>query len=180
MAVIASGLGRSARASAAILLTLGMSLNSAAAQGRRGATVRVDMKDGTLVQGELVVVGGSSLVIRDRSGPEISCALGELSRVSVTWSKKKFPGGFVGFAAGAAAGYLVGANPSNWPHDEDVLVLRGIGTGILWGALGAVVGSIATAGQGGTHETTFLIEGLSDEQVQETLKRLKKYARISS
>ncbi len=179
MAMVASGLGRSGRASAAILLMLGMALNAAAAQGRRGAAVRVDMKDGARIEGELVAVGGSSLVIRDRSGTEISCALASSPGVGHL-DKKKFPGGFVGFAAGAAAGYLVGANPRNWPHDEDVLVLRGIGTGILWGALGAIVGSIATSGRGGTHESTFLIEGLSDEQVQVTLKNLKKYARIRS
>jgi hypothetical protein len=180
MAMAMSGIGRTVRLSVLVLLLLGMSLPGAGAQGRRGALVRVDMKDGAQVQGELVVVGGSSLIVRDRSGAETSYEFGGIARVTVTWSKKKFPGGFVGFAAGAAAGYLVGANPRNWAHDEDVLVLRGIGTGILWGALGAVVGSAATSGRHGARETVFPIEGLSDRQLQETLKNLKKHARIRS
>ena len=99
--------------------------------------------------------------------------------MSVTWSKKA-PRRIRRFRGRGDGRLSLGANPRNWPHGEDVLVLRGIGTGILWGALGAVVGSIATAGRGGTHETTFLIEGMSDEQVQETLVHLKKYPRIRS
>jgi hypothetical protein len=173
-----SRIGRPVRLFVLALLLLGTSLSAAAAQGRRGANVRVDMKGGTGVQGELVVVGGSSLIVRDRSGAETSYGIDGIARVTVTWSKKRFPGGFVGFAAGAAAGYLVGANPRNWAHDEDVLVLRGIGTGILWGALGAVVGSIATSGGHGGGETIFPLEGQSDQQLRETLKNLKKYARI--
>jgi hypothetical protein len=180
MTMVASRLGCPALVSVVALLLLGTFLPAAAAQGRRGALVRVDLKDGARVQGELVVIGGSSLIARDRSGSETSYEFGGIARVTVTWSKKKFPGGFVGFAAGAAAGYLVGANPHNWAHDEDTRVLKGIGTGILWGALGAVIGSIATSGRRGGRETIFPIEGLSDQQLQETLKDLKKYARIRS
>jgi hypothetical protein len=177
MDMVASGLGRSARASAAILLTLGMSLNAAAAQGRRGATVRVDMRDGARVQGELVVVGGASLLIRDRAGVETSYGVDDMVGVTVSRHKKKFPAGIVGFAVGASVGYAVGANPHNWPHGEDTLVLRGIGTGLLWGILGAVVGTAVSAGQDRDIQFFVPLQGTID-QVKGSLTELKKYTRV--
>jgi hypothetical protein len=175
--MIASGLGRSAHASAAVLLLLGLFLNAAAAQGRRGANVRIDMKDGARIQGELVVVGGASLLIRDRAGVETSYGVDDMVGVTVTRHKKKFPAGLVGFAVGASVGYAVGANPSNWPHSEDTLVLRGIGTGLLWGFLGAVVGTAATAGQDRDIQFFVPLQGTTD-QVKGSLTALKKYARV--
>jgi hypothetical protein len=180
MAMVMSRLGCPARVSVVALLLLGTFLPAAAAQGRRGALVRVDLKDGARVQGELVVVGGSSLIVRDRSGSETSFEFGGIARVTVTWSKKKFPGGFVGFAAGAGVGYAIGSNPRGWPHDDDTRVLSGIGKGLLLGAFGALIGSVATMGKARRGETVFLFQGQSDDELRETLKRLEKQARIRS
>jgi hypothetical protein len=158
-------------------MMLGMSLNAPAAQGRRGATVRVDLKDGALVQGELVAVGEASLLIRDQAGMETSHGIDGMVGVTVTRHKRKFPGGLVGFAVGASVGYAVGANPHDWPHSEDTLILRGIGTGLLWGILGAVVGTAATAGQDRTIQLYVPLQGTAD-QIRGSLTQLKKYARV--
>ena len=171
MAMIASGVGRSAHASAAVLLMmLGMSLNAPAAQGRRGATVRVDLKDGARAQGELVAVGEASLLIRDQAGIETSYGVDEMVGVTVTRHKRKFPGGLVGFAVGASVGYAVGANPHDWPHSEDTLILRGIGTGLLWGILGAVVGTRGDGRAGpDSSSCTFPLQGLTTDQIRGSL-----------
>jgi len=173
-------IGRKAGLSALVLLLLGTSLSAAAVQGRRGSQVRIDMSDGARVEGELVVVGGSSVTVRDRSGAETSSEFGGIARITVTWHKKRFPGGFVGFAAGAGIGYAIGANPRGWPHDDDSRVLNGVGKGLLLGAFGALVGSVATLGKARRGEAVFLFQGQSDQQRQESLKKLKKYARIRS
>jgi hypothetical protein len=178
MAMVTSRLGCPARISVVALLLLGTSLAGAAAQGRRGSQVRIDMSDGARVEGELVVVGGSSVTVRDRSGAETAYEFGGIVRVTVAWSKKKFPGGFVGFAAGAGVGYAIGSNPRGWPHDDDTRVLSGIGKGLLLGAFGALIGSVATMGKARRGETVFLFQGQSDDELRETLKRLEKHARI--
>ncbi|MCK7527831.1 MAG: hypothetical protein MZV64_64580 [Ignavibacteriales bacterium] len=88
------------------------------------------MQDATRVQGELVVVGGSSPSHSEtRSAWRFPTPWASSPGCRSPGARRSSLGRIRRFCAGAAAGYLVGANPRNWPHDEDALVLRGIGTG---------------------------------------------------
>jgi hypothetical protein len=153
-------------------------MTSLEAKARHGATVRLGLKNGIQARGELLAVRKEALIVRDLSGPETSYEVGEIASVTVVGKTKRFPAGFVGFALGAAAGYALGANPRGWPHEDDFRVLNGVGKGILLGAFGAIVGTIATAGRDRGRETVYPIEGLSDEQVRVTLARLRGFAKV--
>jgi hypothetical protein len=123
-------------------------------------------------------VGSDSLTVREPSGMETSCGVGEISRVSITRIGKRFPAGFVGFAAGATIGYVLGANPRTWPHDDDTRVWNGVGKGILWGATGALIGALIAKARDPGGQTVVLLEGLNDEQLGAALARLRRSARV--
>jgi hypothetical protein len=150
--------------------------NPLQAKDRRGATVRVGLKTGASVQGELILVREDSLLIRDRSGRELAYNIGEIMSLSIT-GRRRFPAAFVGFVAGVAVGYAVGANPTNWPHAEETLVLNGIGKGLLFGGLGALAGSLLSMNSRREDTRYFLLEGMTERQVQEALALLRKKAR---
>ncbi len=145
---------------------------------RRGADVRIYFEIGGQVRGELLAVGGSSLTVRASSGRETSYDVGEITRVVLEKKAKKVPWGFIGFAAGAGAGYAIGANPHNWPHSDDTRILNGIGKGLLWGAAGALVGTMIAGAWNRDGETIVLFEGLNDEQLRANLARLRRSARV--
>lgn len=168
---------RSERFCVVIALIIGLSTNALTAKDRRGSTVRVTLKSGAQAQGELVAVRQDSLLILDGSGKEISFVIGEVLSLRVTGRKKKFPTGFVVFAASAVIGYAAGANPRIGPHDDDIRILSGVGTGLLFGAMGAIAGGIIEreASRGAT--SYILLEGMTEEQIQATLVRLRPMAR---
>jgi hypothetical protein len=99
----------------------------------------------------------------------------EIRRVVVKSAARRFPWGFVGFAAGAGVGYAVGANPHNWPHSDDTRILNGIGKGLLWGALGAIAGTLAAGGGAKSREIIFPFENLDRMQLLVVLERLRKH-----
>lgn len=169
--------GRSVHFFVITALVLGLSANALTAKERRGSTVRVTLKSGAHAQGELIAVRQDSLLILDGSGQETSFDVGEVLSLRVTRRKKGFPAGFAGFVAGAAIGYTAGANPHGWPHDDDTRVLNGVGLGLLCGVIGAVTGSIVEREARRNATSYILLEGMSDQQVKETLARLDTHAR---
>ena len=168
---------RSERFCVVIALIIGLSTNALTAKERRGSTVRVGLKTGASAQGELISVRQDSLLFRDRSGQEFTYNIGEILSLRVTGRKKKFPIGFVVFAASAVIGYAAGANPRTGPHDDDLRILSGVGTGLLFGAVGAIAGGVMEreASRGAT--SYILLEGMTEEQIQATLVRLRPMAR---
>jgi hypothetical protein len=173
-----SGLDHAFPAVAAALLLLGMTSSPAVAKERRGETVRVDLKSGAWIVGDLLAVGDSALAVRRADGSERSCRFEEIRRVVVKSAARRFPWSFVGFAAGAGVGYAVGANPHNWPHSDDTRVLNGIGKGLLWGALGAIAGTLAAGGGAKSREIIFPFEGLDRMQLLVVLEQLRKHIKV--
>jgi hypothetical protein len=170
-----SVLDRALPAAGVALLLLGMTSSPAEAKERRSETVRVDLKSGTWILGDLLAVGDSALAVLGADGSERRCRFEEIRRVVVKSAARRFPWGFVGFAAGAGVGYAVGANPHNWPHSDDTRILNGIGKGLLWGALGAIAGTLAAGGGAKSREIIFPFENLDRMQLLVVLERLRKH-----
>jgi len=162
------------------LLMLSVNLN---AKGRRGAKLIITKKDGLKVEGELITVKLNSLLLLDTEGKDVSVDIADIRVILIvkkSWylaGKGATYGALIGAGIGALIGFAKGDDPMiahrfGGHSAETKALVYGFTIMTIGGLLGIIIGLIA-----GT-DKEILIEGMTDSEIQETLDKLRKKARI--
>jgi hypothetical protein len=142
---------------------------------KEGAALNVKKIDGTIVEGELIVVKQNSMLLKESSsGKDISIGLEDLDAlITENYSGLKWgvgSGVTLGLVGGIVLGYRNGG-----PHQNSFDSMRdGALLGMLVGGLlGGMIGySISGA-------RTFQIKGKSQEEIRAVIDKLRSRARVS-
>ncbi len=154
-----------------LIFSLVMLSTNLYAKERRGAKLIVAKKDGQQVQGELITVKPNSLLLLDTEGKDVSIGIADIKVIRV---KKKSKGARTGFLIGGGLALIVGVGQIGAEvHGFIPSFIDGLIFFALPGALiGVIIGAVA-----GT-DKTIQIEGMTDSEIEETLNKLRKKARI--
>jgi len=138
------------------------------AKERQGAKLMVTKKDGQHVEGELITVKPNSLLLLDTEGKDVSVDVVDIKIIRIVKKSKAWDAGDagIGFLVGGGVGALIGAF-GEYPG------LMAIIYGLIGGGIGVIVGVGIGAG-----DKTYQIEGMSDSEIQKTMDRLRKKARV--
>ncbi len=163
-----------------ILSLMMLSLNLSAKE-RRGAIIVITKKDGTQFQGELIAVKQNSLLILVPSGKDVSFGIEEIMAIRIV--RRKFrPLRIGGLVSGAVIGSYIGISIIVKAGEEAVelgkvaVVWVGIILVPLFATIGAALGILPAVLT--DIKAKFQIEGMTDSEIQETLDKLRKQARI--
>ena len=150
---------------------------------RRGINLNVTRTDGQPIKGELIAVKENSLLLLEKEvGADVSINISDVKIITIKGSPMglRLATPFLSAAAGAVLGLTVWLSVSLFgllyimaeegKAQKDAKKFAGYGALIL-GSLGLVVAIIDT-------DKTIQIEGMSDSEIQRTLKKLRKRARI--
>ncbi len=161
-------------------------------EGRRkkhGANLVILKKDGQAIKGELITVKPNSLLLLDTEGKDVSVDIEEIKVITVVKKSKALLGVGTGLLGGAGSGAVIGA--SLWVICLPIVAIFGeasiesfkddfqdflwngalIGIGV-WVLLGAITGSFLGI------DKAIQIEGMTASEIQKTLGKLRKKARI--
>jgi len=144
------------------------------AKEKRGATLIITKTDGQRIKGELITVKPSSLLLLDTEGKDVSVGIADIKVIRVVKKSKALLGAGGGLFTAGVVGALAGLG-SQRPFIERVaygVITYGVYLAIPAVIIGAIIGGIA-----GT-DKTIQIEGMSDSEIQETMDKLRKKARI--
>ena len=153
--------------------------NLQAKKEKPGALVLVTKTDGSRIEGELLMVKETSILLAIHSGvtgEEIN--VNDIEKVKIKKRSKFLSGLGIGLISGAIIGglmgYAEGDDTSGWLQwsASTKATLGAIGLGFLGGIGGGVTGVIL-----GIDELVNL-KTKSPDKVEELLKKLKKYARV--
>jgi len=141
------------------------------AKERRGAILIIAKKYG-LIEGELIAVKENSLLLLDTLGKDVSVDIVDIKVIRI----RKKSGAGIGFLLGGSVGAFIGLGvyrkPTGGPGIDLGPWLTALGFGIVGGLIGLVIGLVAVT------DKTIKIEGMSDSEIQATLDKLRKKARI--
>ena len=159
--------------SLALIFSLAMLSTNLYAKEKRGAKLIITKKDGWQIKGELITVKPNSLLLLNTEGKDVSIDIADIKVIKIR--KKSMAG--IGFLLGGSVGALIGLGvyrePIGGPGGIDLgQGLTGLGFGIVGGLIGLVIGLVAGA------DKTIHFEGMTDSEIQETLDKLRKKARI--
>ncbi len=140
------------------------------AKERRGAKLIVTKKDGWQKEGELITVKPNSLLLLDTEGKDVSIGIAEIKVIRIVKKSKDLLGAGIGLLIGVGPGALIGYKVG-WETSEGALW-----GGVVGGLAGALIGCFIGIYLG--KESTIQIEGMTDSEIQETLEKLRKKARI--
>jgi len=145
------------------------------AAAREGAQVIVDLKSGERFSGELIAVRPEAILVLDRSGLDRTCEFSVLTRLIVRPRRRKavraaFMGGLAGAVGGAAIGIAKAKGDSG---------MAAVGA-IVFAPLGGVIGAFTASLIAGGREKTYVFAGMTDQQRETAILRLKAAARVPS
>ena len=161
------------------LLTLSGNLY---AKERRGAKLQITKKNGIQIAGELITVKPNSLLLLNTEGWDASVGIADIKVITIVKKSKIGKGILYGLLIGGGTGALVGFMggddpPGSWPLYWSLTAgEKAAWGGILFGSLGLLIGGVAGAVSG--TDKTIQLEGMSDSEIQETMDKLRKKARI--
>ena len=144
------------------------------AKERRGAKLIVTKLDGQLIKGELIAVKPNSLLLLDTEGKDESIDIADIKEIVLMKRVNALGGAIAGFLVGGLVGGKIsvsGESPFSERYDETALI--GI---LIGGALGLLSGILIVKNLAGKEKIQ--IEGMTDSEIQETLDKLRKKARI--
>jgi hypothetical protein len=135
---------------------------------KHGANLVILKKDGRQIRSELIAVKENSLLLLEsESGAEVFIDIGDVWVIKIVKKSKFLLRTGQGLLVGGGVGYLVGNEDQG---------LKGVLTFFSITILGAIIGGMAGVNSG--MDKTIQIEGMSDSEIQETLDKLRKKARI--
>ncbi|NIM58463.1 MAG: hypothetical protein GTO16_05905 [Candidatus Aminicenantes bacterium] len=140
------------------------------AKERRGAKLIITRTDGQLIEGELITVKPKSLLLLDAEGKDVSINIEDIEVIRIV-KKSKF---LLGVGSGAVAGLIIGS--VSYKEPRVALIDYGPLFALIGVALGGLIGLVIGAAVG--TDKTIQIEGMTDSEIQEALKKLRKKARI--
>jgi len=146
------------------------------AKERRGAKLIIIKKNGLQERGELITVKKDSLLLLYAGRLDKSVGIEEIKVITIVKKSKTSLGGRIGvLVCGGAAvliGYEIGRNRYFVNYSSLFAILGGVIGVLAGGLLGGFIGS--SLGK----DKTFQLEGITDSEIQETLNKLRKRARI--
>jgi hypothetical protein len=138
---------------------------------RKGADLIVQKKDGQQVQGELITVKPSSLLLLDaQTGADVSVELGDLKSIKIIKRSKAWQLGILGFGLGALYGVIAIQGEAEAPGET-------FSCTVLCGALSAIPTVLIGAFLG--KDKTIEISGKSDTEIKGILRKLRHQARVT-
>ncbi len=141
------------------------------AKERRGAKLLITKKDGQQIQGELITVKQNSLLLLDTEGKDVSVDIADIRIIRIV---KKSKGARTGFRIGVGLALIGGVGQIGAEvHGFIPSFIDGL---IFFALPGALIGAIIGAAAG--KDKTIQMEGMSDLEIQETMDKLRKKARI--
>ena len=143
------------------------------AKERRGAKLVITKKDGQQIKGELITVKLNSLLLLDTEGKDVSVGIGDIKVIRIVKKSKVLMGIGLGLLIGAGTGALIGYGGGGGDYGPGFGALFG---GIISGAIGLLVGG--TLGFASGIDNTIQIEGMTNSEINITLDKLRKKARI--
>ncbi|NIM59429.1 MAG: hypothetical protein GTO16_10870, partial [Candidatus Aminicenantes bacterium] len=146
---------------------------------RRGAKLIVTKLDGQQIKGELITVKPNSLLLLDTEGKDVSIDIADIKVIRIMKKSKVLQGLSLGLMIGGGLGalYALSTDVDPWGEITDASEgLQVISWAPVFAAPGLLIGAII-GGIAGT-DKTIQIEGMSDSEIQETLDKLRKKARI--
>ena len=140
----------------------------------------ITKKDGQQIRGELITVKPKSLLLLDTEGKDVSVGITDINVIRIVKKSKVLAGATYGAFAGGGIGAIVGgligtSGPiilSSMAAKKST-ILDGIFFGFI---IGTVCGGIVGADAG--IDIKIQIEGMTDSEIEETLDKLRKKARI--
>ena len=140
------------------------------AKERRGAKLLITTLDGQQIEGELITVKPNSLLLLDTEGKDVSIDIADIKVIKIVKKLGVAWGALVGFlwGAGGAAfvlGVLIGASGK-------AIVRHGWPVAVAGAIMWAIVGPLINVSK------KIRIEGMTDLEIQETMDKLRKKARI--
>ena len=133
------------------------------------------MRDGQVVEGELIAVKENSLLILEtKSGADFTITNSDLSIITIVKKSKALLGGGIGFLAGAGIGALIGysIHDTYMATASESTVFGAVGGAVLGLSAGAVIGAIVGA------DKTIQIEGRTELEISKEMDILREKARI--
>jgi hypothetical protein len=143
---------------------------------KKGAELIITKKDGQLIEGELITVKKDSLLLLFARRIDVSVGIEEIKVITIVKKSKFWKGAGLGLLIGGGMGGIMGGILGG-KIDEESHVAQGAILGVaVFGITGYLLGEILGPKKG--KGKTIQIEGISDSEMQETLDKLRKKARI--
>ncbi len=142
---------------------------------RRGAKLIITKKNGYQTEGELITVKPNSLLLLSITGRDVSVDIKDVKVIRVVKKSKAGLGAGIGSLAGVGGSVLAGVLIGDVTEGMGVLdwaFIVGLPLVPSCALIGAMLGSLL-----GT-DKTILVEGMTGSEIQETLDKLRKKARI--
>jgi len=154
------------------------------AKERRGAKLIITKKDGHQVEGELITVKPSSLLLLDTEGKDVSIDIGDIKLIKIVKKSKVGKGLRLGLLIGTGSGALLGlfSRYREIEHGIDLVLsfedleMRVLMSAVCFGFIGLLIGGFFGAVAG--IDKTIQIEGRHPSSIEFILKELRKKARI--
>jgi hypothetical protein len=143
------------------------------AKERRGAKLIITKKDGQLIEGELITVKPTSLLLLNTDGKDESVDIADIRIITIVKKSKVWKGALTGLLVAGGLSLIVAISGVG---DETFFVTFYEGFATLFAGPGVLIGGIAGAVAG--TDKTIQIEGMTDSEIQETLDKLRKKARV--
>ena len=142
---------------------------------RKQGAIVITKKDGQQIEGELITVKPNSLLLLDTEGKDVSIGIADIRVIRIVQKSKALLGAGIGLVVGGGGGALL-ALVMNAGHEPYTIQIRAWFAGILGGLGGLLIGAIIGAGAG--TDKTIHFEGMTDFEIEESLEKLRKKARI--
>ena len=148
---------------------------------KRGAKLIITKKNGQEIKGELITVKENSLLLLDgKSGVDVSVDFKDIKIIKIIKKSKFWKGSLYGLLLGGGLGVAALVSAFLRSEEGDATLMEVISGTALYvgiaGAVGYLIGGIIGASLG--KEVTIQIEGMSDLEIEQALKKLRKKARI--
>ena len=145
---------------------------------KHGANLIIQKINGQQVSGELITVKPSSLLLLNTEGKDVSVDIEEIKVIAVVKKSKALSLGAIGLAGGVGLILVFFAflEIISVGHAKELgfegITEASVGAGLSGFLLGAIIGG--SAGK----DKTIQIEGMTGSEIEETLDKLRKKARI--
>ncbi|MEE8377860.1 MAG: hypothetical protein V3R45_05775 [Candidatus Aminicenantaceae bacterium] len=150
------------------------------AQQKKGAKLTVEKTDGQEVTGELITVKKDSLLLLNaETNADINVQIKDVKAITIRKKSMILELGLLGALGGAATQGLTGKTGREVKGEtqfEDVVATKKMPSFLLYGAIAGGVGLLLGAVIGMNKKIQ--IQGKSDTEIQETMEKLSKKARV--
>jgi len=142
------------------------------AKDRQGAHLKITNKDGGKLEGELIAVKPTSLLLLSGGGSDVSADIAGIDTIIIVKKSKVATGLLIGGGVGAAFGVIAGIVSPGFTS-RGVAALEGAA---VFGGVGAAVGGLT--GLIISQPKTIEIGGMDESGAKAALEKLRKQARV--